>query len=233
MKKKKLVVFTGAGISAESGLATFRGSDGLWNGYNIYEVATPEAWYKDQNLVLDFYNMRRREVAKVKPNKAHHGIVALEEYFDVIVITQNIDDLHERAGSKNVIHLHGEITKVCDSIDKTEVQHWGYDDLPIGVKCSRNSQLRPFIVWFGEAVPMMDTAIEEVTDADIFVVIGTSLQVYPAANLCHFIKDNTPFYYINPDPIPSGFVSDSKVVQINKPATEGVGEMIEILKKFF
>ena len=229
MKKKNLVVFTGAGISAESGLDTFRGSNGLWNGYNVYDVATPEAWYKDPQLVLDFYDMRRREVAKVQSNLAHQGIAALEDYYNVVVITQNVDDLHERAGSSNVIHLHGEITKVCDSIDKTEVQHWGYDDLPIGSTCKRNSQLRPYIVWFGEAVPMMESAIEEVMKSDIFVVIGTSLQVYPAANLCHFITDDKSFYYINPDPIPSVFGAENKVVQINKKATEGVGVLREIL----
>ena len=216
-------------MSAESGLATFRGSDGLWNGYNVYEVATPEAWISNQKLVLDFYNMRRREIEKAEPNQAHKALVELENQFNVKIITQNIDDLHERAGSTQVIHLHGEITKVCDSIDKSEVFDWGYQDLKEGVFCPRGSQLRPFIVWFGEAVPLMDTAISELYDTEAFVVIGTSLQVYPAANLCHYIPNNCPIYYINPDPLPSTFVSLPNVHQILETATSGVQRLKDFL----
>lgn len=228
MKKKKIVIFTGAGMSAESGLATFRGSNGLWNGYNVYEVATPEAWVSNQKLVLDFYNMRRREIEKAKPNQAHFALAELENQFEVRIITQNIDDLHERAGSSSIIHLHGEITKVCDSIDKTEIFDWGFQDLQNGVFCSRGSQLRPFIVWFGEEVPTMDEAIKELEDLDAFVVIGTSLQVYPAANLCHYVADGCPIFYINPDPLPSNFERLSNVHQILETATSGVKQL-----KFF
>ena len=180
-----IVILTGAGISAESGLKTFRDSDGLWMGYNIEDVATPQAFEKNPQLVLDFYNMRRSDVAAAKPNPAHLGLVKLEEKYQTSIITQNIDDLHERAGSSNVLHLHGEIFKMY-SVGRPSVLYDIRTDIKLGDKGEDGTQLRPHIVWFGEAVPMIEKAIELVNDCDIFVVVGTSLQVYPAASLLHY-----------------------------------------------
>ena len=184
--KKNLIVLTGAGISAESGLKTFRDSDGLWMGYDVYEVASPQGWKKDPELVLDFYNQRRKEVAKALPNAAHKGIADLEKYFNVTIITQNIDDLHERAGSKNVIHLHGEIFKMRGEKDENTFYEIK-GDIHFGEKAPDGSQFRPHVVWFGEQVPMIEEAAKVMSTADIFILVGTSLQVYPAAGLIEYL----------------------------------------------
>ena len=196
---KKLVVLSGAGISAESGIKTFRDADGLWEGHDIMEVATPEGFETNAELVLNFYNERRQQLLEVLPNEAHINLVDLEETFDVEIITQNVDDLHERAGSKKVTHLHGELLKVRSTVDESIILDWK-KDLVLGDLCPKKSQLRPHIVWFGEMVPMLDKAIEITEKADILVIIGTSMQVYPAASLINFIKPNTPIYFIDPKP---------------------------------
>lgn len=229
MVKKKLVVLTGAGISAESGLKTFRDSDGLWEGYNVEEVATPGAWRKDPKLVLDFYNMRRKDVRNAQPNVAHKGLAELEKDFDVHIITQNIDNLHERAGSSKVLHLHGEIFKMRS--EKNE--HLVYDitdDIQIGDKGEDGAQLRPHIVWFEEAVPMIEPAVQIAATADIFVVIGTSLAVYPAAGLLHYAPKNIPKFIVDKK-IPYT-TSLHNIVAIEKPATKGVEELTGLLSKY-
>ncbi len=197
--KKKLVVLTGAGISAESGINTFRDADGLWEGHDIYEVASPQGFHSNPKLVLDFYNQRRRQLLTVSPNKAHTNLVDLEKYFDVAIITQNVDDLHERAGSNNVLHLHGELLKARSTTHEYLVYNRN-SDIVLGDTCEQNSQLRPHIVWFGEDVPMLEKAIKITMKADILVIIGTSMQVYPAASLIDYIKNNTPIYFIDPKP---------------------------------
>lgn len=197
-KRKKIVVLSGAGISAESGIATFRDSGGLWEGYDIMEVATPEGWYKNQALVLEFYNQRRKQGITALPNEGHKALVALESQYDVTIITQNIDNLHEKAGSSKVIHLHGELFKSRSTVDENLVYDLASWELNIGDKCEKGSQLRPHIVWFGEAVPMMEIAIEEAQQADIFIIIGTSLVVYPAAGLIEYVPKNVPKYIIDP-----------------------------------
>ncbi len=197
---KKLVILSGAGVSAESGIQTFRDSDGLWEGHNVEEVATYEGWIKNQALVLDFYNQRRRQLHTVKPNKAHLIIADLEVDFNVQIITQNVDNLHEKAGSTNVLHLHGELLKVCSDADsKIQILDWE-NDLEIGDLDKNGIQLRPHIVWFGEDVPAIQNAAEIVANADIVVIIGTSLQVYPAASLMNFAPEDCPVYYIDPKP---------------------------------
>ena len=198
--KKKIVVLTGAGMSAESGISTFRDSGGLWENYRVEDVATPEGFAKNPKLVLDFYNQRRRELLHAQPNAGHIGLAEWEKDFDVRIITQNVDNLHERAGSSHVIHLHGELMKSCSVRDletpyDIEPEH---PDLHIGDLAPDGQQLRPFIVWFGEAVPMIDPAIREVEDSDIFVVIGTSLNVYPAAGLLNYVRRGQPIYLIDP-----------------------------------
>lgn len=196
--KKKIAVLTGAGISAESGLKTFRDSGGLWEGHDVTKVATPEAWVKDQALVLEFYNQRRKQAREVDPNPGHFALAALEKHFEVVIITQNIDALHEKSGSSNVLHLHGEISKVRSTLDPElvyELEGW---ELKAGDKCAKGSQLRPHIVWFGEPVPMMEPAIQEVLGADIFIVAGTSLVVYPAAGLIDFIRPEVPKFIVDP-----------------------------------
>lgn len=219
MSKKKLVILTGAGISAESGLKTFRDSDGLWEGYNIEDVATPRAWRKDPQLVLDFYNFRRKNVLDAKPNAAHYGLAELEKDFDVTIITQNIDDLHERAGSTNILHLHGEILKMRSERDP-ELIYPVTGDIRLGDKAEDGSQLRPHIVWFEEPVPMMEMAVPIVNRADLFVVVGTSLVVYPAAGLVNYTRQDIPLFVLDkklpylPD---NGFLTC-----IEKPATEGI-----------
>jgi len=224
--KKKLVVLTGAGISAESGLKTFRDSDGLWNGYNIEDVATPRAWKKDKQLVLDFYNMRRKDVANAQPNAAHIGLAELEKYFDVHIITQNIDDLHERAGSTKVLHLHGEIFKMRSELNENLIYEIRKDIL-LGDIAKDGAQLRPHIVWFEEPVPMIEQAAQIAEAADIFVVIGTSLVVYPAAGLVHYTKPAIPKFIIDKN-IP--YSSMYNITAINKPATQGITELIKLLK---
>lgn len=196
---KKLVVLTGAGISAESGIKTFRDADGLWEGHDVIQVASPEGFAANPELVLDFYNQRRKQLLEVKPNKAHFSLVELEQFFDVEIITQNVDDLHERAGSTKVTHLHGELLKVRSTVDKSIVLDWE-KDLNLGDVCSNGNQLRPDIVWFGEMVPMLEKAIEITQKAAILVIIGTSMQVYPAASLIDYILPNTPIYFIDPKP---------------------------------
>ncbi len=223
--KLRLVVLTGAGISAESGLKTFRDSDGLWEGYDVYEVATPRGFAKNSQLVLDFYNMRRKDVANAKPNAAHLGLVDFENDYDVTIITQNIDDLHERAGSKNVVHLHGEIFKMR-SVYNVEKTFEITGDINVGDLAADGGQLRPFIVWFEEQVPMLETAVEIVEEADVFVVIGTSLQVYPAASLINYASINCKKYIIDKTIPKTSGITD--IIAIEKPATEGV----ELLKEY-
>ena len=227
MDKKKLVVLTGAGISAESGLRTFRDSDGLWEGYNIEDVATPRAWKKDPQLVLDFYNMRCRDVAGAKPNAAHLGLAELEKYFDVYIITQNIDDLHERAGSSKVLHLHGEIFKMRSERSHELVKEIK-EDILLGDCAEDGCQFRPHIVWFEEPVPMIEKAIPIVHGADIFAVVGTSLAVYPAAGLINYARPEIQKFIIDKK-IP--YTSILNITAIEKPATEGVGIMMEMIRK--
>ncbi len=196
---KKIVVLTGAGISAESGIKTFRDADGLWEGHDIMEVASPAGWKKNPELVLDFYNKRRTQLLTVQPNSAHKILAELEQHFFLQIITQNVDDLHERAGSSNILHLHGELLKVRSVADEACVLDWK-TDLQIGSTDPQGHPLRPHIVWFGEAVPLLDKAIEIVATAEVLLIIGTSLQVYPAAGLMQYIQPNVPVYYIDPKP---------------------------------
>ena len=226
---KKLVVLTGAGISAESGINTFRDADGLWEGHDVMEVATPQGFAANPALVLDFYNQRRKQLSTVKPNTAHLNLVELEKNFDVEIITQNVDNLHEKAGSKNVTHLHGELLKVRSSADESLVLDWN-KDLVLGDLCTKNSQLRPHIVWFGEMVPMLDKAIEITKEADILVIIGTSMQVYPAASLVDYIKPKTPIYFIDPKPqISENDFNDLTIIK--NVASLGTHKLIELLIK--
>ncbi len=200
---KKLVVLTGAGVSAESGLATFRDAGGLWEGYRIEEVATPEAWHRNPEMVLEFYNQRRKAALKAEPNEAHRILAELEKQFKVTIITQNVDDLHERAGSSHVVHLHGKLFESRSTLDPSlvyPIQGW---ELKLGDRCERGSQLRPNIVWFGEMVPMMDTAVDIVSQSDLFLVVGTSLVVYPAAGLVDYVPNGVPKYIVDPR-IPEG-----------------------------
>ena len=226
--KKHVVVLSGAGISAESGLKTFRDSDGLWMGYDVYEVASPQGWQKNPQLVLDFYNARRKDVAAALPNAAHIGLAELEKDFDVTVITQNIDDLHERAGSTDVIHLHGEIFKMRSVADENlffEIR----GDINVGDKAEDGEQLRPHIVWFGEAVPLMEKAAALLHDCDYFVVVGTSLQVYPAASLLYYAPPHLPKFIIDKKiPLTE---NQTNLHLIEMPATEGVGELRKLLLK--
>ncbi len=226
--KKNLIILTGAGISAESGLKTFRDSDGLWMGYDVYEVASPQGWQKNPELVLDFYNQRRKEVAKALPNAAHKGIAGLQKDFNVTVVTQNIDDLHERAGSKNVLHLHGQIFKMRSEND-ADTFYEIRNDIQFGQKAPDGFQLRPHVVWFGEPVPMIEEAAMIMSGADIFILAGTSLQVYPAAGLIDFLPPGIPKYIIdkNPPYIPP----HHNFTVIEKPATEGMEEIRQRLLK--
>lgn len=223
---KRLVVLTGAGMSAESGLKTFRDENGLWEGHDVMEVATPEAFRRNPEMVLNFYNQRRNQLAEVKPNQAHQDLAALENNYKVTIITQNVDDLHERAGSTNVVHLHGELRKVRSSVNENDIKAWT-EDINIGDLCSNGHQLRPHVVWFGEAVPMMEKAIEICNTADVLVIIGTSMQVYPAASLIDFVPQNCPVYYIDPKPAIS---SSGKIHVIANTATEGMQKLFEFLK---
>lgn len=222
--RKKLVILTGAGMSQESGLRTFRDMGGLWEEYDITEVATPEAWRRNPSLVMKFYNERRKQLYECEPNDGHRGLVDLEKDFEVSIITQNVDDLHERAGSSKVIHLHGELKKARSSVDESLV--YGIDgwELRFGQKCAKGSQLRPHIVWFGEAVPAMDDAIPLVKEADILVVIGTSLNVYPAAGLVNYTRSGTPIFVIDPEK-PQVYIRNVKYIQ------EKAGKGVEILNE--
>lgn len=225
--KKKLVVLSGAGVSAESGVATFRDSDGMWENYNVNDVASIEGWYRNPGLVLEFYNARRTQMATVKPNAAHYAIADLEKDWDVTVVTQNVDNLHERAGSTKIIHLHGELTKVrpvncCnenDNYSEESVFDIGYSTLELGDLAPNGAQLRPHIVWFGEAVPYINAAIDAVAKADVLLIIGTSLQVYPAAGLYAFANAGTPIYLIDPKDVA---VRDGRITHIKDVATKGM-----------
>lgn len=227
--KKNLVVLTGAGISAESGISTFRDAGGLWEGHDIMEVASPQGWQNNPELVLNFYNLRRKQLHSVLPNAAHLALANLENEYHVQIITQNVDDLHERAGSNNVLHLHGELLKVRSSTDENYIVDWK-EDLNMGNLCPNNSQLRPHIVWFGELVPAMEEAINLSQQADIFVVVGTSLQVYPAAGLLDYVREKIPVFYIDPNPATTHFLHNSVEI-IRKNATEGVPVLLEKLKQ--
>jgi len=221
----KIVVLTGAGISAESGIKTFRDAGGLWEGYDVMEVASPEGWRKNTALVLDFYNQRRKQLLEVLPNKAHYFLAGLEKEHEVQIITQNVDDLHERAGSTKVLHLHGELLKVRSTKNPGLVYPWT-GDLTLGDLCENKSQLRPHIVWFGEEVPLMDQAIEICLKADIFIIIGTSMQVYPAAGLVQFAPAGIPVFFIDPKPTVPGNYPNLRIIA--EKAVTGV----EILNKY-
>lgn len=226
--KKKLVVLSGAGISQESGLRTFRDMGGLWEQYDVTEVASPEAWKKNPELVLRFYNERRKQLWEAKPNEGHRGLAHLEEWFDVKVITQNVDDLHEQAGSTKVLHLHGELKKARSSVDPSLVyvlQEW---ELKVGQRCEKGSQLRPHIVWFGEPVTEIETACSITAKADIFVVVGTSLMVYPAAGLLGYVPHNVPVFVVGPEQ-PKVFLDH--VIYIKEKAGKGVRMLFDELKK--
>ncbi|MFN3404671.1 MAG: SIR2 family NAD-dependent protein deacylase [Cytophagaceae bacterium] len=226
---QKVVVLSGAGISAESGLNTFRDSGGLWEGYNVMEVASPEGWRKNPSLVLDFYNMRRKAAMQAQPNDGHNQLVRLEEKYDVTIITQNVDNLHERAGSTKVIHLHGELFKCRSTVDPGlifEMKEW---QLNLGDKCPKGSQLRPHIVWFGEMVPLMEEAMSLTQQADIYIVVGTSLQVYPAAGLVDFVQEESPIYVVDPN-VP--FLRHRKNLHIiQSKASTGVKQVVDQLMK--
>ncbi len=221
---KRVVVLSGAGISAESGLQTFRGAGGLWEGHRVEDVASPQAWASNPRLVLEFYNQRRRAVRAAKPNAAHRAIVDLERKYDVRVVTQNVDDLHERAGSAQVLHLHGEIMFARSTRDRNLVMHLGERDIELGDLCELGSQLRPHIVWFGEMVPAMDDAVEVVAEADVLLVVGTSLQVYPAAGLVFEAPRQARRIVVNPD-VPEP-MNGPRVEVIAKPATVGVPQIV-------
>lgn len=225
---KNLVVLTGAGISQESGIKTFRDSGGLWDEYKVEDVADIRGWNKNPALVLEFYNKRRTELAKVEPNEAHKLLAELEQYFNVQIVTQNVDNLHERAGSTNVLHLHGEITKVRGVSNPEYIIDIGYENIHIGDLCPKGSQLRPHVVWFGEDVPLLKDAISLTRRADIFVIIGTSLQVYPAASLLEYVKPLTDVYMVDPNPIKSPYIMD--INYIEDKAVKGTELLTMILK---
>lgn len=225
LERMHVVVLTGAGMSAESGLSTFRDNGGLWEDYSVYDVATPEAFERNQGMVLRFYNERRRQLESAKPNRGHELLAELEKHCDVTIVTQNVDDLHERGGSSNVIHLHGELTKACSSVHKELIYDLGYSDIKPGDTCERGEQLRPYVVWFGEEVPLLDAAAEVVRTADHLLIIGTSLQVYPAASLAHEVDISVPITVIDPD-APTSLV---RARVIRKGAGEGVAEWMESL----
>jgi len=224
---KKLVILTGAGMSSESGIKTFRDSGGLWEEYDVAEVATPQAWIKNRDLVLRFYNERRQQLASSKPNNGHLGLAKLEKYFDVQIITQNIDDLHERAGSTKVLHLHGELTKARSTVDPSLLYDIGYKDINPGDNCEKGSQLRPHIVWFGEEVPMMDAAANLTGNADIFVVVGSSLNVYPAAGLISYTPAKASLWLIDPKEVV--IPVNRKVEVIREMASKGITILAERL----
>ncbi len=228
----KIVVLTGSGISKESGLSTFRDHDGLWEGHNVHDVASIDAWYRNPEKVLQFYNDRRKQAYHAQPNVAHHALKELETFADVTIITQNVDDLHEKALSEHVIHLHGSLFEAIPDNHPQDVIYIGDKSLFVGDKCDRGYQLRPNIVWFGEMVPKMEEAMFETLSADIFIVIGTSLLVYPAASLLHYVQPNVPIYIVDPVLPP---VSERKNAHIfiQAPASEGVVELVEQLKKAY
>ncbi len=228
----KITILTGAGISAESGIKTFRDAYGLWEGHDVMEVASPQGWNANQDLVLDFYNQRRRQLLSVNPNQAHLSISELQQYFEANIITQNVDDLHERAGNRNVIHLHGELLKVRSIKDETLVYKWD-KDLNSGDTAEDGAQLRPHIVWFGEAVPMISTAMEIMTTTEVCIVIGTSMQVYPAASLTSYLPPSAKIYYIDPNPQLNYELKSAvdRLTIIEKKATIGLPELVKELIK--
>lgn len=222
----KIAVLTGAGVSAESGIKTFRDSDGLWEGHDVMEVASPEGFQRNPAVVLDFYNQRRRQLLTVQPNAAHMALAELEKKHELTIITQNVDDLHERAGSTNVIHLHGELLKVRSTFDEDLVLDWK-KDLNLGDFCEHNHQLRPHIVWFGEMVPMIEVAVEVVEKADAIIIVGTSMQVYPAAGLIQYAKSDAHIYFVDPKPS----ISETKKITVfAENASTGVPKVVELLK---
>jgi len=228
---KTFVVLSGAGVSSESGCNTFRDNNGLWRKYRVEDVASPYAWERDASLVLDFYNERRKKLFEVKPNAGHLALVKLEEKFNVIVITQNVDDLHERAGSSNVVHLHGELKKARSTVDPSLIYTLDHWELKLGDKCEKGSQLRPHIVWFGEPVPMIETAIEMVLKADLFLVVGTSMAVYPAASLIGYVKKDIPKFYVDPN---AGNLPGIENLQIIKEkAGTGLPRLVDNLLKSY
>ncbi|MBC2845901.1 SIR2 family NAD-dependent protein deacylase [Winogradskyella flava] len=224
--KKHIVVLTGAGMSAESGVKTFRDHDGLWEGHDVMKVASPEGFRQNPELVLDFYNQRRRQLKEVKPNQAHKDLAALEHDFKVTIVTQNVDDLHERAGSSDVVHLHGELLKIRSIGNPQDIKFWT-EDINLGDVCDKGYQLRPHIVWFGEDVPEIETAVKICYAADILIIIGTSMQVYPAASLINYVQPDTEIYYIDPKP---AIENNSNIKVIAKTATEGMKELLTLLK---
>ncbi len=226
---KRLIILTGAGMSSESGIRTFRDSGGLWEEYDVTEVATPMAWWKNRDLVLRFYNERRRQLAGCKPNEGHIGLAQLEKYFDIQIITQNIDNLHERAGSTKILHLHGELTKARSTVDPSLVYEIGYKDINPGDNCEKGSQLRPHIVWFGEDVPMMDDAMSLAGEADIFVVIGSSLNVYPAAGIINYAPQKASLWVIDPKDVTVPV--NREVDIIKEKASKGITILTEQLFK--
>ena len=228
---KRLVVLTGAGMSSESGIKTFRDSGGLWEEYEVTEVATPMAWWKNKELVLRFYNERRRQIAGCKPNEGHTGLSQLEKHFEVHIITQNIDDLHERAGSTKILHLHGELTKSRSTVDPSLIYDIGYKDINPGDNCEKGSQLRPHIVWFGEDVPMMNEAVSITGEADIFVVVGSSLNVYPAAGLISYAPSKASLWLIDPKDVAIPVNRNVEVIKEN--ASIGIGVLTERLMKIY
>ena len=227
MSKQKVVVLTGAGMSAESGLKTFRDANGLWEGHDVMQVASPQGFARNPELVLEFYNQRRRQLLEVSPNKGHLALAQLEQAFDVSIVTQNIDNLHEQAGSSHVVHLHGELFKVRSTVNENHVLDWK-KDLVLGDTDKNGHQLRPHIVWFGEMVPMLETAAHITQQADILIIVGTSMQVYPAASLIHYAPEQTPIYFI--DPRPNICSSDfENLTIVSKTATEGIPALVEQL----
>ncbi len=229
--KKKLVVITGAGISAESGIKTFRDADGLWEGHDVMEVASPEGWHRNKELVLDFYNQRRKQLHEVQPNAGHQALVELEEKYDTYIITQNVDDLHERAGSSQIIHLHGELLKVRSLGDPSLVYEWK-GDLVLGDKCEKGHQMRPHIVWFGEMVPMLEVAASIMVEAECVIIVGTSMQVYPAAGLVGYAPPFAPIYYIDPRPTINYELSQRKnLTVIEEVGSTGVRKVVDELLK--
>lgn len=225
---KHIVVLTGAGMSAESGLKTFRDADGLWEGHDVMEVASPQGFAKNPELVLEFYNQRRRQLLKVNPNSAHFDLAKLEQDHKVTIVTQNVDDLHERAGSTNVLHLHGELFKVRSIYDEFDVKEWK-QDLILGDTCEKGYQLRPHIVWFGEAVPLIPKAINICQSADVLLIVGTSMQVYPAASLINYVTIDTKIFYIDPNP---AINNNNKVTLIPEKATLGIKKIMEMSDAF-
>lgn len=224
--KKHIVVLTGAGMSAESGIKTFRDADGLWEGHDVMQVASPQGFKRNPELVLEFYNQRRRQLKDVKPNQAHKDLAALEADYKVTIVTQNVDDLHERAGSSDVLHLHGELRKIRSTGHYNDIKTWT-EDIHIGDTCNKGYQLRPHIVWFGEEVPEIETAVKICYAADILVIIGTSMQVYPAASLIDYVQPDTPIFYIDPKP---AITNNTRVTVISKSATEGIKDLVPLLK---